>query len=76
MLNDWDTCQDQHTLGLFCRHGNHHPECIFYTKSQTNKYEYVREVEEKSNEPEQAEKKSDQTTKQLDVTQNNEEKSN
>jgi len=33
-------------------------------------------VEEKSNEPEQAEKKSDQTTKQLDVTQNNEEKSN
>ena len=38
-MNYWDTCEDVWTLGLFCRHGNHHGECQFYTKSQNSKYE-------------------------------------
>ena len=42
-MNHWDTCVDQWTLGLFCRHGHHHKECTFYTKSQMDKTPYVRE---------------------------------
>ncbi len=51
-MNYWDTCEDQWVLGLFCRHGHHHKECAFYTKSQTDKALFVRESDEeiKSNE--------------------------
>ena len=51
-MNHWDTCVDEWTLGLFCRHGHHHKECIFYTKSQMDKTPHVKEVMEdkKSNE--------------------------
>ena len=42
-MNHWDTCVDEWTLGLFCRHGKHHEECILYTKSQMDKTPFVRE---------------------------------
>lgn len=37
-INNWDTCESVWSLGLLCRHGKHHPECVFYTKSQNTKY--------------------------------------
>jgi len=48
----WDTCENEWTLGLFCRHGHHHVDCEFYTKSQNHKERFVREVieDKKSNE--------------------------
>ena len=50
-MNHWDTCVDQWTLGLFCRHGYHHEKCILYTKSQMDKTPYVKEIieDKKSN---------------------------
>jgi len=43
----WDTCENEWTLGLFCRHGHHHVDCEFYTKSQNGKHRHFREIEDK-----------------------------